>query len=279
MTTPNFPPSIDCLSALGIKVNFLKLDFENGYQIDLEKFSESMNSKIKLVSIPSPGNPSGVTISNETLKKLISIVKEKSPNAYILIDETYREAVLNSNPIDIPAAAIDERVISTSSLSKAVGAPGIRIGWLISKDKELVKKLVIAKMNIIICCPTIEEFLATEIFKKKEELLQKQREHLSTAISILKDWIVQNNDWVDWVEPDRGALCCLKLKEDKISDEEIPKFYNFCKSKKLLLGKGSWFYESDRCFRLGFGFLDIKTFEFSLGVLSTCLQNFNKIQE
>ena len=53
----------------------------------------------------------------------------------LLFDETYREMGM---PAPLPmAASRSERVIGVSSLSKTYGVPGIRIGWLVTRDRAL----------------------------------------------------------------------------------------------------------------------------------------------
>lgn len=176
MFSPNFPAAADDLIAMNMKINFLCSSFENQYNFELSEFSSILNENVKLVSLASPSNPSGACISHEKITKMIEIMKEKAPNAFLLIDETYREAIIKDNDkVESSAAILDPKVISISSVSKALGAPGIRIGWVICRDSQFLQKIIVAKMNILICCPNIEEFLATELLKKKDEILDKQK--------------------------------------------------------------------------------------------------------
>ena len=46
------------------------------------------------------------------------------------------------------------KVISVASLSKCHGAPGLRIGWAITRDAELRRQLVVGKFNTIVSGPT-----------------------------------------------------------------------------------------------------------------------------
>uniref|UniRef100_A0A6U1WWM6 Aminotransferase class I/classII large domain-containing protein n=1 Tax=Vannella robusta TaxID=1487602 RepID=A0A6U1WWM6_9EUKA len=274
IVSPNFPAAIDGLIALGVTVNFLSSKFENKYQLDMDEFAVALNENTKLVSIPSPGNPSGVCVPLETIQKMVEIMKEKAPAAYLLVDETYREALLHEDDSVGPSASVvSDKVISLSSLSKAVGAPGLRIGWMICRDKTVIQKIIVAKMNILICCPTMEEFFSIELFKKKQELLDRQREHLSKNFELLKQWMEEHSSWLEWVQPDRGALCCAALTKQKFpSEDSVTAFYDACKQHKLMVGRGSWFREDDRRFRVGFGYLEYEEFKLALYALSAALQ-------
>lgn len=291
VVSPNFPATADDLIALSTKVNYLWTSFENQYSIDIDEFSNILNENVKLVSLASPSNPSGVCVSHDKIREMLSVMKEKAPNAFLLIDETYREASFKEDDqVEPSAATIDPKIISISSLSKALGAPGIRIGWLICRDAEFIHKVIVAKMNILICCPNIEEFLACELLKKKQDVLVNQKVcfshgsktiysffckkvHLTNAFNIMKKWISNNSEFVEWVEPNRGALCLVSLKKDKFPTEEsIKQFYNACADEQLMVGKGSWFREDDRRFRVGFGYPKIEELPEALKALSSALQ-------
>ena len=78
--------------------------------------------------------------------------------ARLLVDETYRDVSAAAKPR--LAAAIDPRAISVSSMSKAYGLPGIRIGWIICKDDALMDRLLAAKEQIFICNSVVDETIA-----------------------------------------------------------------------------------------------------------------------
>ncbi len=60
LVSPCFPPSRDCMVGAGVNVREVKLSFDNGYQLDLDQIADALTPNIKLVSIASPQNPSGV---------------------------------------------------------------------------------------------------------------------------------------------------------------------------------------------------------------------------
>jgi hypothetical protein len=184
IVSPNFPPSIDGLTALKAKITFLTLTFENKYKIDFDQLETLLNENVKLISIPSPSNPTGVCVTNEEIQRVVELVRGKSPNAYILVDETYRDAAYDDTPVPPSTATINPRIISLSSVSKALGIPGVRIGWLISQDPELIQNLVVAKLNILIACSSVDEYLARVALEKKAEILKKQQ--VSCICSILQ---------------------------------------------------------------------------------------------
>jgi DNA-binding transcriptional MocR family regulator len=60
---------------------------------------------------------------------------------------------------------------------------------------------------------------------------------------------------LEWVEPDAGALCCVRLKARAVDDTAVERFYAALPSEGVRVAPGNWFGEPRRVFRLGFGVL------------------------
>ena len=75
------------------------------------------------------------------------------------------------------AASLSSRCISVSSMSKAYGLPGIRIGWLITRDSTLYLDLLAAKEQIFLCNSILDETVAMEFFKHKNEHWPEELHH------------------------------------------------------------------------------------------------------
>ncbi len=111
---------------------------DESFQPDLEKFAAALGAKTKAVIINSPNNPSGVIYSEDTVKKIVSIVEkcsEKYGNpVYIISDEPYRELVFGD--IKIPSVMnYYKRSIICYSFSKSLSLPGERIGYIAVNNK------------------------------------------------------------------------------------------------------------------------------------------------
>ena len=205
VATPCFPPTIDAMRATGATILPFKLRFEEGYQIDEAALISMLNPKVKLVSIASPQNPSGVSIPRATIIRLVEAVQAKAPEAFLVVDETYRDATYDGNAIP-SVAAVSDRIISVSSISKAHGAPGLRIGWLTTQSADLYERLTFAKLNTVISASVVDEALAEILFNKLDVILADRQSALSEALHDLSDWVSEHSHLVEWVRPDAGAL-------------------------------------------------------------------------
>ncbi|NKB50414.1 MAG: aminotransferase class I/II-fold pyridoxal phosphate-dependent enzyme [Alphaproteobacteria bacterium] len=270
VATPCFPPTIDAMRATGATISPFKLSFEESYQIDEAAFISTLNPKVKLVSIASPQNPSGVSIPQATVKRLVEAVRARAPDAFLVVDETYRDATYDGNAMP-SVAGVSDRIITTSSISKAYGAPGLRIGWLTTQSADLYERLTFAKLNTVISASVVDEALTEILFNKLDVILADRRSALSEALDRLSRWVSDHSHLAEWVRPDAGALCCVRLCHDAFSDNAVDAFYTVLEAHDLQVADGTWFGEEKRVFRLGFGYLPLNDFMVALEVLSATL--------
>lgn len=271
LATPCFPPSRDCLLGAGVDVREAKLSFESGYRLDLDKIAAALSSKTKLVSVASPQNPSGVQMSRAVVEKLLALLESRCPQAILFIDETYREATYGESvPVD-SFAGLHPRIVTGASVSKALGAPGLRTGWLTVADADLRARLVVAKMNTVISGSVLDEALAAALLRNREGVLASRRRLLAAGLEQLTAWCETERQRIEWVRPDAGALCCLRLRADAFDDAAVARFWNMLPSHELQLASGAWFGESERVFRLGFGYLPADRLGPALSAMSAAL--------
>ncbi len=271
LATPCFPLSRDGLVGAGVNVREVMLSFEDAYRLDLDRIGAALTGKTMLVSIASPQNPSGVQVTRADVEQLLALMQKRSPQALLFIDETYREASYGDAPVVESLAALDPRIVTGASVSKALGAPGLRTGWLTVADADLRSRLVVAKMNTVISGSVLDETLAAVLLQQREHVLAPRRKLLAEALDKLTTWCDRERKRVEWVRPDAGALCCLRLRKEAFDAAAVARFWELLPRHDLQLACGKWFGESDRAFRLGFGYLPPERLGPALSALSASL--------
>lgn len=202
---PNFPSLYMIPTSLERDVQLYKLSFEEKFKLDFEKLKRQIGPRTKLVMLCRPNNPTGAVISTNELEKVIEIIE--ASNAYLLVDETYRE--LHFGVPSVPAASLSPKVISVSTMSKAYGVPGIRIGW-VAAAPNIIDFVRVVREQVTICNSIIGEKIAFEILRRKETLLPKWRQLLIDNLTYLKSWINDRTD-LEWVIPQAGVVGFPKL--------------------------------------------------------------------
>ena len=254
VTSPNFPPTVEAIRAIGAEIRSVRLEFERGYRFEADAFARALTPDTKLVSITTPQNPSGVALTPGECESVLALMEKVCPGAYLVVDETYREAVYGEAEPPASLAGLSERLITVASISKCHGAPGLRIGWLTCRDPAVAEQLVLAKLNTVISCSVIDEFLALEVLRRADEVLGERRRLLGTAIADVARWVERESELIEWVRPDGGALCCVRLRPDRFNEAGVEAFYRELGNHSVLVANGSWFGEDARIFRVGFGY-------------------------
>src|SRR3712207_4263512 len=204
LTTPCFPPARSVPAGLGADVVAVPLRFADAYRLDLDAVTAALRPRTRPVSVASPQNPSGVRFTGDELRALLAAVADRAPDAVVLVDETYREATYGDAPVHPSAAPLAPRVVTCASLSKAHGAPGLRLGWLTTTDPGLYERLRIAKFVSTIACSATDEYLAGRLLDRRREILAPRAARLHEAFGELEAWARDRP--VDLVRPDAGAL-------------------------------------------------------------------------
>jgi len=276
-TAPLFPGARNALAAVGADIKTLDVRFDEGYRIDPERLRLLLSPKTRLISLASPQNPSGVAVPLETLEEILALMNEICPDAYLLVDETYREAAYGDDGVMPGAADLDDRIVSCTSLSKCHGAPGLRLGWAITRDEALREQLVLGKFTTVISCSLADEALALRVLERAEEIVGQRRRHLQGGLTRTAAWVEANGDLVEWIRPDAGALCCMRLRQTVFDDAAVARFYHMLGDADVRVASGAWFGEDARIFRLGFGLLPMPDLEAGLDLLSRTLRRVREI--
>ena len=242
----NYATNIETPRAIGARLSFLPMRFENGYRLDPDELDALITENTRLVSLTYPHNPTGTTIDEQTLNKIISIVEKKGTR--LLLDETYREmSFVPKLPV---AASLSHRVISVGSMSKSFGLPGIRIGWLICRDRQLMETFLAAKEQILITNSVVDEEIAYRYLLNKEKLFAPVKETINRNFLTLKNFM-QHQDPLEWVEPMGGCVCFPRIKKEVPVD--MNRFHEVLLNKySTYVGRGHWFEEDSRHIRIGY---------------------------
>jgi aspartate/methionine/tyrosine aminotransferase len=244
---PNYATNLETPRAIGADLETIELRFETGWQLDLSDLASRLRPETRLVSVTYPHNPTGSTIAPEELAKLVALV-DAHPTATLLVDETYRE--LAYREALMVAATLSPRVVSLSSMSKTYGLPGLRVGWLVCRDEQLMETFLAAKEQIFITGAVLEEELTARVLERRETALERVHAKTQKHLSIVRDWIT-GHDLFEWVEPQAGVVCFPRIRPDVPIDTD--RFYRtLLEEHGTYVGPGWWFDQDPRFFRLGF---------------------------
>ena len=165
--------------AAGVVVRPVVATIEDGFALPpIEKFEELITPKTKGILICNPNNPTGYLYTRAEMNKIRDLVKKY--DLFLFSDEVYREFCYTGGPyisafhLDV----IDENVILVDSFSKRYSECGIRVGALVTKNKE-VRKNVMKFCQARLSPPLIGQIIAeASIDTPAEYMLEMYNEYL-----------------------------------------------------------------------------------------------------
>lgn len=122
----------------GAVIRTISTSIEEGFALPkVERFEELINERTRGILICNPNNPTGYLYTRKEMYRIRDMVKKY--DLFLFSDEVYREFIYTGSPY-ISAChleGIEQNVVLIDSVSKRYSECGIRIGALITKNREL----------------------------------------------------------------------------------------------------------------------------------------------
>lgn len=157
---------------VGINLRPIPTSVEDGFHLPGEKTIRSLiTPKTRAILLCSPNNPTGTIYEDSEFERIIKIVKEFG--LYLLVDEAYREFAFDGRKPStlLKFNEIHQQLIILDSISKRFSACGARIGFIVTKNRE-VYDAVMKMGQARLCPPTIEQWGAINGFKHIDEFIE-----------------------------------------------------------------------------------------------------------
>ncbi|AHC52023.1 aspartate aminotransferase [Sulfolobus acidocaldarius SUSAZ] len=239
---PNYMQIPGLLKGLNAKIDYFWLREENGFRIDIEEINEKVTRGTKAIVITNPNNPTGMALSESEIKAIAEIAEDNK--TWIIADEVYRGSEHEGN---VRPSFIDvyDKTISTNSMSKVYGLPGIRVGWVVG-NREIVDKMWSVKDYTSISPSVISQEIALSALMNKEKLQARSRDIAKRNMRLFEE-VIRDVD-MKWIRPNATVLAFPKtpLKDTYKFSEELFEKYS------VLVNPGECF-EMPGYLRIGLG--------------------------
>lgn len=250
--TPNYQAAETVPLAI-CEVTGVPLDPDDDWNLDPDRLRDALRPNTKVVSINFPNNPTGKILPQATYQAVIELCRARG--IWLFSDEVYR--LIERTPSIRMTQAVDayERGISLNVMSKAYGLPGLRIGWLALKDRELRRRLEHFKHYLSICNSAPSEQLALIALKARGQILERNRGIVRDNLALLDECFAHYRDLFDWRRPDGSCVAFIRYK----GAEGVETFTRELVEQAGVLLLPSSIYRSElnpvpeQYFRIGFG--------------------------
>ena len=247
-TAPGYQPLYEIATSIGCSVTNWEPDESNGWEFNADDLKKNLTSKTKLIVVNFPHNPTGSLPSRESLDEIVKIARENS--LHLFSDEMYR--YLEYNPAErLPSASeVYDDAISLSGMSKVFGLAGLRIGWVVAKNADVLRSIASLKDYTTICPPAPSEVLALIGLRAKEEIIESNLGLIQKNLRLADSFFEKYKGVFDWQRPTAGTIAFPRLL-GKGSAEQ------FCeclvKEAEVLLLPATVYGYGDSHLRFGFG--------------------------
>ncbi len=221
---------------------------EKGWAPDLNELEALLDEpRTRLLVVTTPHNPTGHHFDESTLRAVLAMAEARGVVA--LVDEAYRGSEYDDADRLPAAATLSDSAISLGLVSKGFGLPGLRIGWLATRDRALFEAISAAKDYTSICSSAPSELLATLALRHRATILADTRSLLGRHLDLLRRFMDRHGDRFDWVPPRAGPVTFPTLR-----DEDPDDFAERARREAgVLVVPGSVFDAASRQIRVGFG--------------------------
>lgn len=185
------------------------------WRLDLDQIREAIRPNTRALVMNFPNNPTGALPDRAVLDELIALAR--AFDLYIFSDEVYRGLEL---PLEIsnaqpwpPLVDVYEKGISVGSLSKLYAMPGVRVGWLASRDLDFMDRVTGLKHYTTICNNSSGELLGVMALRASDALLARNTDVLMERYGLMQDFLNRHVDLFEWIPPRAGCLVFPRLKQ------------------------------------------------------------------
>ena len=220
----------------------------DGWELDFAKLESLVTSKTTLLVVNFPHNPTGFVPQSDEWKKLLDWSAERG--IPVFSDEMYR-GLDRAGESTLPSAVkLGAEHLALGGLSKPQGLPGLRCGWIVSRDRALLRRLHDFKLYTSICPPAPMEFLAEVALGVEDQLLSRACQVVDSNLQIADDFFEKWSTEFVWRRPMAGSVGLVELKT-KSSASQVCE--TLASEYGIVLLPSSFLGFPDKYVRFGFG--------------------------
>jgi aspartate/methionine/tyrosine aminotransferase len=217
MESPGYDPLAGAVRLMGGVVRTFKRRAEEGFAVDPGAIRSALTPDTKLVIVTSPHNPSGVAMDRATLEALDRLSADTG--VLVLVDEAYLDIarLLQADPERFPrAAAVSQRLISTSSLTKSYGLNGLRCGWAVVPP-GMAHTLRRTRDVIDGVGSAPADRLAALAFTQLPKFAERATQHVRRNMAIVKSFLA-SQPRLELVTPPEATILFPRMKDTASTD-------------------------------------------------------------
>jgi aspartate/methionine/tyrosine aminotransferase len=249
--SPCYQSLAEVARSIGCTVTPWHADEANGWALDPDDLRRALTPAARAIVINTPHNPTGYLMDQDRFREVNRIALDRG--IILFSDEVYRES--EHDPADRlpPACDLNDLAVSLGVMSKTYGLAGLRIGWVASRNAEIVSRMARLKDYTTICTSAPSEFLAEVALRHREQIVRRNRDIIRENLAVLDAFFARHPRTFDWRRPRAGSIAFPRLVGG-----DVERFcHELVTEAGVLLLPGTLFEDAGNHFRVGFGRKDL----------------------
>ena len=247
--SPAYQSLYEIAASIGCEVtNWQVVEGKGKWHLDLDALEKAMTPKTKMIVVNFPHNPTGYVPTPEEQEKMISLASDRG--IYLFSDEMYRGLELEGITPLKGACDLYRNAITLSGLSKTYSLPGLRVGWLASKNRDVMSRIAALKDYTTICNSAPSEILGIMALENASSIAANNTELVSRNLAMAREFFAERWDRFTWFEPRGSSIAYPRLDLDM-------DVFEFCegavKSRNLMVVPSKALLDESNHFRIGLG--------------------------
>ena len=252
VTWPGYQSLHEVARAAGADVTLHELREADGWRLDVERLIRELRPATRLVIVNAPHNPTGMLPTHPEWARLAGTLADRG--IALLGDEVYRYLEVDERDRLLAAADASPTGISLGVMSKSFAMAGLRIGWLATRDRELLDRCARFKDYTTICAAAPSEVLALIGLRAREQVLGRSLRIVHDNLEQLDGFFARRAD-VTWVRPRAGSVGYPRFTAPGVDAHATAT--RLVEEDGVLLLPGSQLGQPGPHFRIGFGREDL----------------------
>ena len=178
------------ISLTGGSCHYFPLKEEEDFSLNLDSLFQELHSDLDLLILCNPNNPTSTQIFSHEMRKILDVCIQK--NIFVMVDETYVEFTEKMEEItSVPLTNYYNNIIILRGISKFFAAPGLRLGYAIYGNQDLICKINQKKnpwtINSLAAIAGEIMFSDKEYITATKQLITTERSHVCNALAACPD--------------------------------------------------------------------------------------------
>jgi aspartate/methionine/tyrosine aminotransferase len=244
---PAYQSLYQVCKSIGCNISWWKPDHEEAWDYSPETLKSLITDKTKLLIVNFPHNPTGFIPTRNQLDEIIAIARAR--NILIFSDEMYHQLVHEPSR-QIPSICdLYENSITLWGMAKSFGMAGLRLGWVATKNRELLQKMMQFKDYLSICNNPMSETLSLIALNHKEQFIEPNITKIIQNKAIFEKFAKKTEGLLQFSSPIAGSTAFVKINTPKALDYSE----KLVKETGIMLVPSEMFEYGRRHLRIGFG--------------------------